>query len=179
MKDNFELFLKHTLKLEGGYVNDPDDAGGETNFGITRKVYAEYLKRELGIELQDDVSMKNIPEEHVSAIYKKYYWDAIKSDDLPDGIDFIVADMAVNSGNSRASKMLQKIVGVEQDGFIGPFTIEKTNTFDPKFLLHKIFMARREYYKAVSGIRNNEKFLLGWYNRLNDVYNKCHRIIYK
>ena len=102
MKDNFEKALELVLHHEGGYVDHPKDPGGATNYGVTKKVYERYLGREC---TKDEV--KEMPMEAVREIYKRKYWDKIRGDDLPAGLDWCVFDFAVNAGVSRASKLLQ------------------------------------------------------------------------
>jgi len=177
MKENIEHFLDHTLTLEGGYVNDPDDAGGETNYGITRRVYEAYLA-ERGRELSADESMRDISMDDVNDIYRNQYWDILHCDSLPDGIDLLLADFAVNSGAMRAATTLQRIVGVEPDGHIGPITLDAVAEKTNEELLHELFICRRKHYFKISSIRNNRKFLRGWYNRLNSVYNTAHNRVY-
>ena len=123
MKENFYESLDVVLKHEGGYVDHPEDPGGRTNMGITQAVYEKYLGRTVTEE-----EMKDMKIGDVRIIYKESYWDKIKGDDLPSGIDFCVFDWAVNSGVSRASRALQKIVGVKDDGVIGPNTLKAVNS---------------------------------------------------
>ena len=101
MQTNFDKCLGYVLEHEGGYVDHPEDPGGRTNRGITQKVYEKYLDRPV-----TEKEMKELPLEHAQAIYKKNYWDKVCGDDLPDGLDFSVFDWAVNSGPSRAAKVL-------------------------------------------------------------------------
>ena len=101
MKDNFEKALELVLHHEGGYGDHPKDPGGATNYGVTKKVYERYLGREC---TKDEV--KDMPMEAVREIYKRKYWDKIRGDDLPAGLDWAVFDFAVNAGVSRASKLL-------------------------------------------------------------------------
>ena len=116
---NFEKSLSHVLEHEGGFVHDKYDPGGATNRGITQAVYNSYRKvRGRGI-----LSVKFITDEEVKAIYKLQYWDRVHGDFLPCGLDYAVFDFAVNSGVSRASKSLQAVLGVGQDGVIGARTL--------------------------------------------------------
>jgi lysozyme family protein len=119
MKANFASSLAAVLVHEGGYVNDPDDPGGATNKGVTQAVYDAYrVRNKLARQ-----SVKGITSDEIGAIYRTEYWNRIKGDDLPAGVDYAVFDFAVNSGVGRASRFLQAVVGVEQDGAIGPRTI--------------------------------------------------------
>ena len=96
---NYNECLKIILMHEGGYVNHPKDPGGETNLGVTKRVYEEWGGTK---------EMKDLTVEDVEPIYKKNYWDKIKGDDLPDGLDLCVFDFGVNAGPGRAAKFLQK-----------------------------------------------------------------------
>lgn len=125
MKENYPQALKQVLKYEGGYVDHPKDPGGPTNKGITQAVYDNWRKSQ-SLSIQ---SVRGIADSEVAAIYKNLYWDRISGDLLPSGVDFAVFDFAVNSGVSRAAKTLQAVVGVTQDGVIGPATILATKTY--------------------------------------------------
>lgn len=94
---NYEACLTKVLRYEGGYVNDPHDPGGETNYGITAAVARASGYRG---------AMRNIPMDLVRSIYRQKYWDAVSGDSLPAGLDLAVFDYAVNSGVSRAKKAL-------------------------------------------------------------------------
>lgn len=125
MKENYPQALKQVLKYEGGYVDHPKDPGGPTNKGVTQAVYDNWRKSQ-NLSTQ---SVRAIADSEVAAIYKNLYWDRISGDLLPSGVDFAVFDFAVNSGVSRAAKTLQAVVGVTQDGVIGPATIQATKTY--------------------------------------------------
>ena len=125
MKENYAQALKQVLKYEGGYVDHPKDPGGPTNKGVTQAVYDNWRKSQ-NLSIQ---SVRAIADSEVAAIYKNLYWDRVSGDLLPSGVDFAVFDFAVNSGVSRAAKMLQSVVGVTQDGQIGPATILATKTY--------------------------------------------------
>jgi lysozyme family protein len=130
MRANFESALKAVLHHEGGYVDHPKDPGGRTNLGVTQKVWEEWVGHEV-----DEKQMRALTPEVVGPMYKAKYWDKIKGDDLPTGVDYCVFDAAVNSGPGRAAKWLQGCVGVEQDGGIGPKTLAAVATFDPADLV--------------------------------------------
>ena len=125
MKENYPQALKQVLKYEGGYVDHPKDPGGPTNKGVTQAVYDNWRKSQ-NLSIQ---SVRAIADSEVAAIYKNLYWDRISGDLLPAGVDFAVFDFAVNSGVSRAAKTLQAVVGVTQDGVIGPATIQAAKTY--------------------------------------------------
>ena len=130
MKQNFAESLQHVLKHEGGFVNHPDDPGGMTNLGCTKKVWEEHCGHPV-----DEKTMRNLSPADVAPLYKRKYWDKIQGDELPSGVDYIVFDAAINSGPGRAAKWLQACVGVEPDGGIGPKTLAAVTAFDAKQLL--------------------------------------------
>tara|TARA_R100001129_G_C5300159_1_gene242327 strand:- start:71 stop:598 length:528 start_codon:yes stop_codon:yes gene_type:complete len=157
MQDNFIKSLEAVLEHEGGYVDHPEDPGGRTNMGITQAVYERYLGRDVTEE-----EMKDMKIGDVRLIYRENYWDRVKGDDLPSGIDFCVFDWAVNSGVSRASKALQKIVGVTDDGVIGPITIKETYKCDRNTVILNLTRAREDFYRRLTTF---DTFGKGWLNR--------------
>lgn len=107
---SWEKAIAFVLSYEGGYVNDPNDSGGETNFGISKKAYPS-------------VDIKALTVDEAKDIYKRDYWNAISGDELPGNMAFAAFDCAVNQGVGPAIKLLQIAVGVEVDGKIGPKTV--------------------------------------------------------
>jgi len=158
MEANFFKSLEMVLHHEGGFVDHPEDPGGATNKGITHKTYAEFLGR----PLEDVNELKNIPDDHVQLIYKRDYWDKVKGDELPSGLDFAVFDWAVNSGPRRAAKYLQKCVGAEQDGAIGPRTMDLVKGKVPEAVIMQLANERDAYYKS---LRTYDTFGKGWLRR--------------
>ena len=136
MKENFDKSLKMILHHEGGYVNHPRDPGGETNLGVTKRVYEEWGGTK---------DMRDLTQEDVAPIYEKNYWGRAKCDHLPSGLDLAVFDWAVNSGVGRAAKKLQTMIGTEAYGGIGPNTLK---TLDEYIEHHGIEETLRNY-KAI------------------------------
>jgi len=160
MKNNFDKALAYVLEHEGGYVNHPRDPGGATNKGVTQAVYDGYRKMR-GRGLQ---SVKFISDEEVQAIYKFQYWDAVRGDLLPAGVDYAVFDFAVNSGVGRASKYLQAVVGTAQDGIIGARTVAAIT--NPAATINALCDRRMGF------LRNLRTFLTfgrGWTRRVQGV----------
>ena len=120
---NYDKCLETILHHEGGYVNHPKDPGGETNLGVTKRVYEEWGGTK---------SMRDLTVKDVAPIYRKNYWDRVKGDDLPNGLDLCVFDFGVNAGTGRTAKYLQKMVGTTVDGGIGPNTIRCVNEYVDK-----------------------------------------------
>jgi len=158
MKENYAQALKQVLKYEGGYVDHPKDPGGPTNKGVTQAVYDSWRKSQ-NLPTQ---SVRSISDAEVASIYRNLYWDKIRGDDLPSGVDFAVFDYAVNSGVSRAAKTLQGVVGVTQDGMIGPATIEATKTYVAMAVTNK----RLAFMQSLSIWSTFGK---GWAARIADV----------
>jgi lysozyme family protein len=119
MNNNFEKSLALVLEHEGGWNHDKHDKGGATNKGVTQAVYDGYRR----IRGRGKQSVKFLSDEEIRAIYKLQYWDKVHGDYLPAGLDYAMFDFAVNSGVSRASKYLQAVLGVPQDGIIGARTL--------------------------------------------------------
>ena len=127
MRNNFATALQAVLKHEGGFSNHKDDPGGMTNLGCTKAVWEEHC----GYPVNEKI-MRALTQADVAPLYKRKYWDKIKGDELPSGIDYVVFDAAINSGPGRAAKWLQATIGVEVDGGIGPKTLAAVKAFDQK-----------------------------------------------
>jgi len=162
MEANFFKSLEMVLHHEGGFVDHPEDPGGATNKGITHKTYADFLGR----PLEDVSELKNIPEEHVQQIYKNGYWDKVKGDELPGGVDFCIFDWAVNSGPGRAAKALQKAAMVTQDGAIGPMTLAAVSEYTSTELIESVTKSRIEFYKSLNTF---DTFGKGWLRRAKET----------
>ena len=161
MNNNFEESLAHVLKHEGGYVDHPKDPGGATNLGCTKKVWEEWVGHEV---TKDDIKALTIAD--VSPLYKARYWDKCRCDDLPRGVDFAVFDLAINSGVGRASKLLQRAVGVAADGAIGPATLAAVADANPRELATKICELRLAFLQALP---TWETFGKGWGRRVKET----------
>lgn len=161
MKDNFDAALKAILHHEGGYVNHPADPGGMTNLGVTKRVWEEWVGHEV-----DEKAMRGLTPEMVAPLYKVKYWDKIKGDELPMGVDYCVFDAAVNSGPGRAAKWLQACVDVEPDGGIGPKTLAAVAAFDPKELVEDYAKRRLSF---LMDLKTWPTFGKGWGRRVAEV----------
>ena len=161
MQKNYDKCLETILHHEGGYVNHPKDPGGETNLGVTKRVYEEWGGTK---------DMKDLLVEDVAPIYKKNYWTAIMAEDIPAGLDLCVFDMCVNGGRHRATKMLQQLVGATIDGWIGPNTIAKTQAYcEAKGVTAAIEgyqQIRQDFYES---LKTFETFGRGWTRRVNET----------
>jgi lysozyme family protein len=158
-ESNFALSLPWTLAHEGGWSNHPKDPGGATMRGVTQRVYTGFRSRK-GLPNQ---SVRFITPEEIHDIYKFQYWDALRCDDLPAGIDYAVFDFGVNSGVSRAARYLQRVLGVKQDGIIGVNTIRAANEADPAFVVQKLCELRMQFLR---GLKTWKTFGRGWTRRV-------------
>jgi lysozyme family protein len=165
MNKNYDSAFDQVIKSEGGYTNDPKDPGGMTNLGCTAAVWAAYKGK--NIADVTEAEMKALTPADVKPIYKMNYWDKVKGDDLPDGVDYCVFDCAINSGVSRAAKFLQEITGVPADGDIGVHTLAAVKNFNAKDLVNRYSTKRLEYLQTLPTFSH---FGNGWTNRVNSVH---------
>ena len=161
MQANYDKCLETLLHHEGGYVNHPKDPGGETNLGVTKRVYLEHGGTK---------DMKDLLVEDVAPIYKKGYWDKMKGDELPNGLDLCVFDFGVNAGPGRSAKYLQTMIGTVADGGIGPNTLAKLKEYVEKHGIEKCIEdfqgARQDYYEKLSTFATFGK---GWTRRVDET----------
>jgi lysozyme family protein len=162
MKNNYDLALAHVLKSEGLWSDNPKDPGGATMKGITLAVYREW-KRNPHISKDE---LKAIPDQEVHDLYKQLYWDKIRGDELPSGIDYAVFDSAVNMGVGRASKLIQEAAGVATDGVLGQASLSAIQKADTKELIEKFSQLKENFYRS---LKTFDTFGKGWLNRVAEV----------
>lgn len=170
--------INEIIKLEGGYINDPSDSGGETNFGITKST-----ARVFGFT----GPMQDLTREMAFDIYVAKYWDAVRADDLlklSEGITSEVVDTSVNMGPSRAGKFLQRALNTLNDrgnlypdlvvdGAIGPMSVKMLDKYlqrrDEKVLIKMLNCLQGAFYVRLAERREkDERFIYGWFkNRIN------------
>ena len=150
----FDDIIEVVLHHEGGYVNDPDDPGGETNFGIAKRSHP-------------DVDIANLTKDGAKEIYKEHYWDKNKVESLSEELRHIYFDMCVNQGRGRAVKILQRAANgkgaeLKVDGGMGPMTIAAMDGVE----LQRVRAYRIKYYAdLVTRKPDLEKFYFGWFRR--------------
>jgi lysozyme family protein len=167
MNSNFDKSFDKVMQSEGGYVWDKDDAGGETNLGVTIGAWGAYLGRAI-----KPGEMKALTREQVKPFYKQMYWDKVKGDDLPKGVDYAVFDFAVNAGVGRATKFLQRAVGAIDDGVIGAGTLALIAKTAAKTLIDNFSKQKEDFYRGLAEKNpSQQKFLNGWLTRLSHVHN--------
>ena len=161
MKENFDKCLKMILHHEGGYVWHKLDPGGETNLGVTKRVYEEWGGKK---------NMKDLTVEDVAPIYEKNYWGRLKCDDIPSGLDLCVFDFGVNAGTGRSAKYLQRMIGTVADGGIGPNTLRALDEYVSLHGLNETienYQANRQrYYEKLKTFKT---FGRGWTRRVNET----------
>lgn len=172
MADFSTAFLV-TMKAEGGYVNDPQDPGGETYKGVARSrnpkwsgwINIDLLKNQHNFPHNLD----NNPElqKKVNTLYQVNYWDRVRGDEITDqDIAESIFDFAVNAGVRTSSKLAQITVGAESDGVIGPKTIDKINADDTRAFLAVFALAKISRYVNICEKRSDSrKYFFGWIRR--------------
>lgn len=150
-------------RIEGGYVNDPDDDGGPTNIGITAATLGEWRKLGRPATVEE---VKGITRQEAEGIALARYWNAMRCDQLPGGVDIYAADFAFNSGPGNATPVLQGIVGTDVDGFVGDKTVAACRQMDPMKLLESYHRSRMAFLR---GLKNWPKFGDGWTSRCEQM----------
>lgn len=158
----FDACLAEVLKHEGGYVDHPDDPGGATNMGITHATLAAWRGKAV-----TKADVKALQRAEVASIYRSRYWLPVNGDALPPGVDLVLFDFAVNSGPARAVKTLQRVLGVTQDGAIGPVTMAALKASPgPVTVIMDMSDARMAFLKS---LKTWPTFGRGWTRRVDEV----------
>lgn len=152
---NFDEAFKHLFGHEGGYVNHPDDPGGETNWGITKAVAQAHGYFGL---------MKDLPLDTAKAIYRQDYWNKVRAEELPAALRYPVFDAAVNSGVGTSIRWLQQAIGVEADGVLGPKTMAAIHELHPDGVIRRMLGKRLGAMTSMSGWPS---FSRGWARRIS------------
>jgi lysozyme family protein len=165
----FTKALNDVLVYEGGYSNNPNDKGGETNKGIIQSVYNAYrTSKKLPIQ-----SVKNLSNDELREIYYKNYWLAGSCDKMPPLLAPVHFDTCVNCGLVQANKFLQRALGVVDDGIIGPKTLASIQGLGFKGMEDVLFqyMDKRTNFYIDLAIKDNTQlvFLKGWLSRCRAV----------
>ena len=152
MECNFNIAFRTILEVEGGLVDDPNDRGGLTKYGISKKAFP-------------NLDIASLTIEQAKAIYRKNYWQPCRCDDLPASFDIAVFDTAINMGCSKAVKLLQKALNINVDGSIGPKTIAAAKAAG-ETELRNFFLYRLFDYANQTAWKHYGR---GWFNRLITV----------
>lgn len=151
---NFDKAFSELMKHEGGYSNHPSDPGGETNWGVTKRVAQAHGYQG---------SMKLLPKDIAKDIAKKEYWDKVNAELLPAAVRYAVFDTAYHSGNRQALVLLQRTLGVTEDGVFGMDTLIAVKACNPDVLTRKYLGARLNF---LTDLKNWKDFSRGWSKRI-------------
>lgn len=153
-----KMFTDKDKKMSG-YVNDPEDTGGETKFGIAKNA-------------NPTVDIAKLTYAQAKEIYRRKYWDKCKCSELPERLAIHLFDAAVNHGSTTAIKMLQRAVNVSDDGVLGPTTLAAVKALPEKQVVYFFIQHRRNFYlRIVERNPSQMKFLKGWMNRIENLEN--------
>lgn len=146
----FDALIDRVLSHEGGYVNDPRDPGGETQWGISKRSYPT-------------LNIRALTREEAKAIYRRDFWERVRGDELPEAMAFQALDAAVNHGIGNAVRWLQRAAGVADDGVVGAITLRALRNADPDDLVLAFNAERLEFYAKLSDF---SAFGRGWIRRV-------------
>lgn len=146
----FDAAFERLIGHEGGYVNDPRDPGGETKYGISKRAYPG-----------EDIAGMTL--ERARELYRRDYWSPAGCDAVPDGVKFDLFDMAVNSGVKTAIRTLQRAVGTDDDGVLGPVTLQAVQSMNPVRFVARFNGHRLQF---MSSLATWPAFGRGWANRI-------------
>jgi hypothetical protein len=162
VRDDFPRCVAVTLAQEGGYVDNPQDPGGATNMGITLATLRHWRDDDsLGPE-----AVRTLTRSEACEIYRADYWHPAACGSLPRGVDLMVFDCGVNSGPRTSVKMLQRTVGVTDDGSVGPITLGAVHAMDVRTLIDQLAEARLAFLR---GLDTFPIFGAGWTHRIDTV----------
>jgi lysozyme family protein len=158
---SYDEALRRLLVHEGGYSDHPSDPGGPTNFGITIHDYRNYVKPNAAT-----ADVRGMKIEEAKAIYRSKYWNALRCDELPAGLDYAVFDYGVNSGTARAAKVLQRILALPDSGKITDAVIAATKAGDAPKLVAALCDERLRFLQS---LKTWPVFGAGWGRRVAEV----------
>ena len=166
----FRACLPVVLSHEGGYVDDPHDPGGATNKGVTLAT-----ARAFGLDMDGDgdvdkADVRALTVEAVGPVYHRGYWLASSADACAPGLDYMVFDCAVNQGVGRATKFLQRVAGVADDGMVGPVTLKAVAALNARKAVFAYADLRDAHYRSLPTFG---RFGKGWLRRLAEVKAKA------
>jgi lysozyme family protein len=145
----FHQMFVRLIDVEGGYVNDPNDPGGETKYGISKRSYPT-------------LDIKNLTLDDAEAIYLRDFWTRIAADKLPSSVAFQVFDFAVNSGIETAVRKLQAAIDVADDGYWGPVSAAAADAMSEATLILRLTAQRLRFWTKLKNWSSAGK---GWINR--------------
>jgi lysozyme family protein len=165
----FDACMPFIFKAEGGYSDNPADPGGPTNFGITLATLRAY-EGNPNLTAED---VKTLTQAVAREIYRTVYWNRMQCGALPAGLDLEVFDFGVNSGPAESVKTLQRLVGVTQDGSVGPITLAAVREFNVGDLIGRFAQARLAFYQSL----NMPEFEQGWATRVAQIQTAATKML--
>lgn len=165
---NFNEAVKTVLRHEGGYVKDPVDRGGETFRGISRRFFPKWA----GWALVDINHFDPRLDALVEEFYYEYFWAPLRLSEINDDfVAMMLFDISVNQGKKAVAKKMQRIVGVVQDGIIGPKTLAAVNSHHRDAFVFQFLMETIDLYThIITKDRTQQRFIRGWLNRAMGLY---------
>ena len=151
---DFDQAFERLIGHEGGYTNHPDDPGGETNWGVTKRT---------ALANGYTGPMRDLTRVQAKHIYREAYWGRANADDYDPAIGFQLFDAAVNHGIGNAIRFLQRAVGVADDGSVGPQTVAAINSMQVADVLARFNAERLDFYTRLS---TWPSFGRGWARRV-------------
>ena len=167
--DNWREVFRSLLRHEGGFANHPEDPGGMTNLGVTKRVWEDWI-----CHPTNEADMRGLTPDLVEPLYRERYWRKVRGDELPSGVDLAVFDCAVNSGPGRAIMLLQQTIGTWPDGAIGPKTMAAVRASDARFVVGKFCDLRLAFLRALP---TWPTFGKGWERRVEDVRRQAEGMV--
>lgn len=158
-------FLNRVIEREGGYVDHPQDRGGPTKYGITQKTLSAFWGSQASAE-----DVEQITQRLARMIYDLMFWKQPGFDklDCDENLAELLFDTGVNHGTVMAVTLVQRVVGVNDDGILGPITRRAVNTYGFRKLFIDLLATRIEFYgRIVQGDSSQAVFITGWLRRMN------------
>jgi lysozyme family protein len=177
MKANFEKSFALVIASEGGYTDDPRDPGnklpdgrkGCTIWGCTQATWEAFVGHPVS-----NADMRNLKQKDVAPLYRLHYWDAVRGDELPAGVDYAAFDFAINAGPARCRKELQEALGVQADGVFGPATMAAIGAANGPALVKSFSAAKERFYRSLPAFATYGK---GWLNRIKHVEESANTML--
>jgi lysozyme family protein len=164
----FNQAIEYVLANEGGFVSNPNDSGGVTNFGVTIPMLTSYRKKQ--VTTQD---MQNLTQAEAKLLYQSFFWDRLHISGLNQAIATAILDTAVNEGQITAVKLAQHCIGpsIMPDGIMGPATLQALDKTNPDMFIYSyIGYLQDRYADFCINATNQLVFIKGWLRRSRRLF---------